>query len=281
MTVKQGRPGFAARQWQSAVQRGIDTVSEYTEVAAQKLAAAADPRARLLRKRRWALRLGLFFAVASVFWVGVTAVLASWSTPVWALLITGIIAAGAAAPATLLLLRYRWLRSEPLPPPRQVSGRRLPPHGSAARPAMYALGASERGLFSLLAVIERGELLPAGELAELTAAANHAAAAMAGTAAEVVSMERAAEASPASREFLAPTINAYTAQLGAGVRQYNEMVTAAAQLVAATNAGSTSGPVLTTSVIEAQRYRGALTDATDRMQGWADAFEQLGELRGA
>ena len=119
MTVKQGRPGFAARQWQSAVQRGIDTVSEYTEVAAQKLAAAADPRARLLRKRRWALRLGLFFTVASVFWVGVTAVLASWSTPVWALLITGIIAAGAAAPATLLLLRYRWLRSEPLPPPRQ------------------------------------------------------------------------------------------------------------------------------------------------------------------
>ena len=88
MTVKQGRPGFAARQWQSAVQRGIDTVSEYTEVAAQKLAAAADPRARLLRKRRWALRLGLFFTVASVFWVGVTAVLASWSTPVWALLIT-------------------------------------------------------------------------------------------------------------------------------------------------------------------------------------------------
>ena len=44
MAVKQGRPGFAARQWQSAVQRGIDTVSEYTEVAAQKLAAAADPR---------------------------------------------------------------------------------------------------------------------------------------------------------------------------------------------------------------------------------------------
>ena len=113
MAVKQGRPGFATRQWHSALQRGIDTVSEYTEVAAQKLSAAADPRARMLRKRRWALRLGVFFGVASVFWVLVTAVLASWSTPVWALIITGVIAAGAAAPATLLLLRYRWLRSEP------------------------------------------------------------------------------------------------------------------------------------------------------------------------
>ena len=59
MTVKPDRPGFATRQWRSALQRGIDTVSECTEVAAQKLSAAADPRARMLRKRRWALRLGV------------------------------------------------------------------------------------------------------------------------------------------------------------------------------------------------------------------------------
>lgn len=51
--------GFAARSWRSAVQRSIDTVSEYADVAAQRIGAAADPRARLLRKRRWALRFGV------------------------------------------------------------------------------------------------------------------------------------------------------------------------------------------------------------------------------
>ena len=70
------------------MQRGIDTASAVAEWPAQKL-RHADPRARLLRKRRWALRLGLFFAFASVFWVLVTGLLASWSTPVWVLLIPG------------------------------------------------------------------------------------------------------------------------------------------------------------------------------------------------
>ena len=64
---------------------------------------------------------------SSAFWVFVTGLLATWSTPVWALLITGLVAAGAAVPATLLLLRYRWLRGEPLPPQRQAGvGARRP-----------------------------------------------------------------------------------------------------------------------------------------------------------
>ena len=251
----------------SVLQRGIDTVSEYADVAAQKLSAVADPRARLLRKRRWALRLGAFFSFATVFWVAVTGLLAAWSTPVWGLLITGLIAAGAAVPATLWLLRYRWLRGEPLPPQRQLSGRRLPPPGSAARSAMSALAASERGLHSLLGVIDRGRLLPAGEVRELTAAAGRSAATMAATAAEVAAMERAAGDNPDSRTYLAPTINALTAQLNSGVRQYNEMVTAAAHLVSSANAGAG---------VSQQRYRDELTDATDRLSGWAQAFEELG-----
>ena len=118
-------------------------------MVAYRLGNVADPRARLLRKRRWALRLGLFFGFASVFWVLVTGLLATWSTPVWVLLITGVIGAGAAFPAALLLMRYRWLRRESLPPQRAANSHRLPPPGSAARPAMSALGASERGLVSL------------------------------------------------------------------------------------------------------------------------------------
>jgi hypothetical protein len=274
MAVK--TPASRPEAWRSLVQRGVDTAAEWSDVVAEKLHAAADPRAKLLRKRRMALRLGVFFTVSSVFWVGVTALLASWSTPVWALFIPAPIAAGAAFLATLSFLRYRWLRGTPLPAPRSRAARRLPPWGSAARQPMAALAASERGLFSLLGVLERGRMLPADELRELTAAANQTATTMAATANEVVSMERAISSSPQSKAHLMPTIKAFSAQLDHGARQYNEMVSAAAQLVSAAN----SGP-MSRSPMSQQRYRDELTNATDRLMGWAQAFDELGHLRGA
>jgi hypothetical protein len=255
------------------LQRGLDTATDLSDLVAQKISAAADPRARLLRRRRRALRWGLIFTAGCLFWAVVTALLAAWGWFALLLEITGFIAVVQAIPATLLLLRYRWLRSEPLPAPRPANARRLPPPGSAARPAMYALGASERGFFSLLGVMERGAMLPPDEIRDLTAAANRSSAAMAATAAEVVSMERAVQYSESSRSYLVPTINAFTAQLTAGVRQYNEMVTAAAQLVSSANgdAGSALGA-------SQQRYRAELAGATDRLVGWAQAFDELGGL---
>ena len=252
------------------VQRSLDAASEFADLAARKLGAAADPRARLLRKRRWALRSGLFFVFACVFWVLVTLLLASWRTPAWALLIPGVIAAGAAAPATLFLLRYRWLRGEPLPSPRPGAVRRLPLMGSAARGAMVALGAAQRGMFSLLSVMERGRLLPAEEIVELSRTATSVAATISATAADVVSMERAAASSPSSRPSLQPTIDAFAAQLNQGVQQYNEMVTAAAQLVSSAASGPVSG-----SPAAHRRYRDELTNAPDRLIGWAQAFDEL------
>ena len=80
-------------------------------------------------------------------------------------------------------------------------------------------------------------------------------------------MERAAGDNPESRSYLAPTINALSAQLNSGVRQYNEMVTAAAHLVSSLNTGA---------AISQQRYRDELAGATDRLLGWAQAFEELG-----
>jgi hypothetical protein len=268
----------AGRQeaWRSLVQRGVDTAADWSDVLAEKLNAAADPRAKLLRKRRWALRLGLFFTVSCVFWIGVTGLLASWNTPFWALFIPAPIAVGAAFLATLAFLRYRWLRGEPLPPQRSRAARRLPPWGSAARQPMAALAASERGLFSLLGVMERGRMLPADELRELIAAADQTSATMAATANEVVSMERAIGSAPQSRAHLVPTIQAFTTQLDHGARQYNEMVTAAAQLVSAANTGS-----LSSSPMTQQRYRNELSNATDRLLGWAQAFDELGHLRRA
>ncbi|MGA8546419.1 MAG: hypothetical protein WB785_14315 [Mycobacterium sp.] len=259
--------------WRTLLLRWLDTASDLSEFVAQKISAATDPRARLLRQRRRALRWGLIFAAGTVFWGVVTAILAAWGWFALLLEITGGVAVAQAMIATLLLIRYRWLRAEPLPALRPTSGRRLPPPSSAARPAMYALGASERGFFSLVGVMERGNMLPATEIRDLTEAATKSSAAMAATAAEVVSMERTANGTPQSRSYLAPTINAYTAQLSAGVRQYNEMVTAAAQLVSSANGDR--GAAL---VASRQRYRDELTGATDRLVGWAQAFDELGGL---
>ncbi|MCH9699911.1 MAG: hypothetical protein K0U76_00740, partial [Actinomycetia bacterium] len=240
------------------------------------LYAAADPRARLLRKRRWAFRLGVFLAVSAVFWLGVTALVASWSTPVWALFIPSPMAVGAAFLATLAFLRFRWLKREPLPPQRSRSARRLPPRGSAARKPMAELAAAERGLTSLLGVMERGRMLPPDELRELRSAAGQTAVTMAATASEVVSMERTVSSVPRSRAHLAPTIVAFRAQLERGAHQYNEMVSAAAQLVSAANSGSMSSSPMTQ-----RRCRDELVLATDRLTGWAQAFDELGRLKGA
>jgi hypothetical protein len=250
--------------WRSAVQRGLDSASEVADIAAQKLNSFADPRKRLLRKRRWALWLGLFFTVTATFWVLVTLVMATWTVPAWALLIPGAIAVGAAAPAVWFLLRWRWLRGAPLPSPRPGAMRRLPPMGSAARQPMSALAASERGMFSLLGVIERGNLLPADEIREVTEAANQVATTMSATANDLVSMEKTARLSPSSWSYLAPTIQAFAEQLNHGVGQYNEMVTAAAQLV------STSD-----SPMSRRQDQERLVGATDRLLGWAQAFDEL------
>lgn len=257
------RPEGTSRP-RSLLQRGIDTASEYVDLAATTIRRAADPRARMLRKRRWAARLTLFFTGTFMFWAFVTGLLAVWNTPAWALPIPGVLAVGSVWLATLLGLRWRWLRKEPLPPPRPGVVRRLPALGSAARAPMAALAAAERGMFSLLGVIERADLLPTDEIREVTRAANDVAATMSATAADIVSMEKAVHATPSSRSSLIPTINAFAAQLHHGVQQYDEMVNAAAQLV------STSS-----SPMSRQHYRDELVGATDRLLGWAQAFDEL------
>lgn len=255
--------------WRALLHRGLHTATDLAELVAQRVSAAADPRTRLLRRRRRALRWGLVFTAGCLFWAAVTVLLAAWGWFVLLLEVTGFIAVVQAVPATLLLLRYRWLRPEPLPESRPAGARRLPPPGSAARPAMHALAVSERGFVSLLGVLQRGAMLPTAEIRDLSAAAHGTAAAMATTAAEVMSMERAARYSESSRAYLVPTINAFTAQLSAGVRQYNQMVTAAAQLVSSANGDG---------AVARQRYRAELAQATERLVGWAQAFDELGGL---
>jgi ABC-type transporter Mla subunit MlaD len=112
-------------------------------------------------------------------------------------------------------------------------------------------------------------MVPAGEIRDLTAAANQTSADMAATATEVVSLEQAVQCSPQARAYLTPTINAFTEQLNTGLHQYSEMVSAAAQLVSSARGQSMSA---------AAQYRDESAGAADRLAGWAQAFEELGRL---
>jgi hypothetical protein len=69
--------------------RGLDTANELSDWVAQKISAAIDPREKLLRRRRRALRWGLIFAAGCVFWGVVTAILAAWGWFALLLEITG------------------------------------------------------------------------------------------------------------------------------------------------------------------------------------------------
>ena len=152
-----------------------------SDVVAQKLGAAADPRAKLLRKRRWALRAGWFFTFSSAFWVGVTVLLASWSHP----------RVGAADPVADrcggCISRHAVVATLPLA------------QGHAAAAGTHCQTATAVGIggprspwrrwrrpsgdwFSLLGVMERGQMLPDDELREVASAANQTAATMTATA---------------------------------------------------------------------------------------------------
>lgn len=275
MTPQPPRRAAVHGGWEQLLRRLATNVNDLGEELAARMRAMSDKREKLLRKRLRAKRWSIRWALACVAGLLVTTVLATTGAPPWLLIIPALLTAGCAIPATYLLVRYRYLKAEPLPPPRPGVERRLPPYGSSARPPMAALDAAERSLFSLLGVVERGSMIPESEGRQVLSAANRAAYVMAATAKEVVSMERAAAETPHTREYLQPTIEAFTAQLDTGVRQYNELVTAAAQLVSAGNGGA---------MVASPMSRGALFDdlvsATDRLTGWAGALDELGQLSG-
>ena len=207
-----------------------------------------------------------------MFWALVTAILAAWGWFALLLQITGAIAVIEVIPATLLFFRYHWLKSEPLPAQRPAATRRLPPPGSAARPAMYALGASERGFFSLLGVIERGDMLPADEIqrpdgrgqADLGGHGGHRdGGGVDGTGGALLGIVAGVSGADHQRLHRAAEGPAFgnTTKWSPPQRNWFHRRTAR------------PGPVCMQ-----QRYRDELVGATDRLVGWAQAFDELGGL---
>ena len=262
--------------WRSLLQRGVDTAAEVSDVLAQKLNAIADPRAKQLRKRKVALWLGLFFTGSCALLIGVTTLLATWHTPAWALFIPAPLAVGAAFLADV------GVSALPVASRRTAAAAAVPRHSAAATMGVGGSSAAGRaGRFRARAV-----LADQRDGARQDAACGRAS--RIGRRRQSVRGhdgrdrqrsgldERAVANAPQSRNHLAPTIAAFTTQLDSGARQYNDMVTAAAQLVSAANTGP-----MPSSPMSAQRYRDELVNATDRLTGWAQAFDELGQLRRA
>lgn len=268
-------PAGVQGSWQQLMWRVTEHLSNLGDELLTRVQAMSDQREKLLRRRLRARRWSIRWALACLVGVMLTSVFATTSAPFWLLIIPAVLTAACAIPAVMLFFRYRHLKREPLPPARPGIQRRLPPRGSAARQPMAALDAAERGLFSLLGVVERGSIIPQSEGQQILMAANQAASVMSSTAKEIVAMERAAALTPHTREYLRPTIDAFTAQLDAGMHQYRELVTAAAQLVSAGDPGAVPGGGSDDNTLFDD-----LVSATDRLTGWADAFDELGRLSG-
>jgi predicted component of type VI protein secretion system len=234
------------------------------EQVRRKVAEWRDPRARLLRRRRRAMR-------ATGAWATVTAALAGGCgleiavahSPVAAVVLGGF-AAGAGVVGVRSGTRTYRLHRMPLPePPRPPAA--LPPRESAAREPMERLAAAEATLEELLRQLSRpiGGVLqvPAESVVQARATAAEGAAALREAAEQLRAVERAREhAPPLERGPLLDGIRRLRGQLDEGVDGYGGLVAAAARALAAS---SQAMP------------RRALADATDHLAGLAVALREL------
>ncbi|GDY32840.1 phage shock envelope stress response protein PspM [Gandjariella thermophila] len=237
---------------------------QVAEQLRRKVAEWRDPRARLLRRRRRAVR-------ATGAWATLTAALAGGSgleiavahSPVGAVVLGGFAAGTAVVGARSGARAYRLHRTPlPDPPPQPVS---LPPRESVAREPMERLAAAESSLEELLRQLSRPiggvPQVPAESVAQARATAAEAAAALREAAEQLRAVERAREhAPPLERGPLVEGVRRLRAQLDEGVDGYGSLVAAAGRAVAAS---SQAMP------------RRALEDATDHLAGLAAALREL------
>ncbi len=264
-----------AEAWRTLAQRGVDTAAELSDVLAQKLGAAADPRAKMLRKRRWALRAGLFFTFSTGLWIVVTAVLASWNTPAWALPIPGAIAVGAAFLATLSLPALPLAEGHAaapaaLGPPASAVGIGGPPADGGARvgrardvrPARRDAARPDAA----------GRRVARGDGGGQPDRGHHGGHRHRGG---VDGAGRGGVARSPGRTWRPPSARSprswrpgfgSTTKWSPPQRNWCQPPTA---------------EPMSSSPMSAQRYRHELGTATDRLSGWAQAFDELGHLRRA
>ena len=251
-----------------------DTLREAGETAMHAVRAWADPRERELRRRRRARRRSLRWSAAS----GITALgaagLAVVSAPAWAVIVLGGGAAAMVTGAAVSTRNYLQLRRNPLPRAAFVP-RRLPPVRSAARAPIARLVRAEAALHALSGRIAQGGRMPAEDLVDTVETAASCAAALHALAADVVAMEKTAEAVGAAASIpcldLSGQVRAATSRLDSGVTEYEALVAAAGRILAVPE----SAAVLS----ETDWALLNLRESADRLDGWAQALTDLADSR--
>jgi len=235
-----------------------------SEQLRRKVSEWRDPRARLLRRRRRALRAtGAWGLVTAGFGGGAGLEVAVAHSPVGAVVLAGFAVVTGIAGARSGTKAYR-LHKTPLPDP-PPSPTALPPRESAAREPMERLAAAESSLDELLRQLSRpiGGVLqvPAESLAHARAIASEAATALRAAAEQLRAVERARDhAPPMERSELVEGVRRLRGQLDEGVDGYGSLVAAAGRAVAASSHATP---------------RRALTEATDHLAGLAAGLREL------
>ncbi len=252
----------------SVVRAAAKSARRAGESAVHVIGRWTDPREKQIRRIRRARRRGAFLGSATGVATASTAGLAVASAPEWTMIATGGSAAVLAVPTAFAIASFRRLRSQPLPAGRLVKVI-LPPRTSAAFQSMGRLLGAQQSLHELIGILTRSEFLDAGEVAETADVASSAVRALTDMAVDIVAMERAAGSNARAGVHLGPTIANAAAELHIGVEQYEDLVSSAAKLT------SPHGP--RSSVVAVRKAE--LTEATDRLEGWAVALSELAVIR--
>lgn len=248
------------------------TLRDAGEFALHAVRKWADPRERELRRRRRVRRRSLRWSAASGVTALGTAGLVAISAPVWAVVVVGGGAAALVTGAAVSTRRYLELRRNPLPPAAFVP-RRLPAAQSAARAPIARLVRAERAFHALGRQIEASGRIPADDFADTVATAASGAAALHALAGDIAAMEKALAVVATSHAGagLRQQSGAMVGRLESGVTEYEQLVAAAGQILAA---GASEAP---TPVDEFGWAMFTLREAADRLDGWAQALTDLAD----
>ena len=239
----------------------------------KRLAAFRDPRARLIRRRKWAKRTtvaggtttgllggGAFFSWGPQF-LGVPVMDRAVETALDAASFgIGGLALAAGVGTVGAWRKYRGLKRTPLPepPPEPVS---LPAHGSQAHEPMRRLREAEKSLHDALTRLSEGASVAGESVADARTTSANAATALREVADRLVAVEGALPHAPESeRETLRADVRRLRSELDEGVESYGHLVAAAGRAVAASGASE---------------QQDLVRDATDRLAGLATALREL------
>ncbi|WP_245549012.1 phage shock envelope stress response protein PspM [Nocardia exalbida] len=249
-----------------------DSLREVGENALVAVRRWADPRERELRRRRRARRRSFQLGTVSGLTTAGTVGLVVVSAPVWAVVMVGGGAVALVTGAALSTRRYLRLRGAPLPQAAFVP-RKQPPLWSIARPSIARLVRAEKALHGMGVQIARSHRLPPDELADMLETAASGAAALHALAADITAMEQGLGAmgsanSPAA-VALTENLRLTSARLDGGVAEYEQVVAAAARILAV--------PENTVVRHHFDTIVADLRHASDRLDGWAQALIEVAD----